>query len=102
MRAQKQPLWVKFQVVGYIVGGLAALGTVIVVSNKYITLPDAVAAVQGEVQDLKEWAKEIQGYTRAMNQQRPPKVWKEQGKDGEEYCSDGQQQWWPNRRGECE
>lgn len=101
------------------------------------TLPGRLASsekriekVNEDVDDLKGWAREIQGYTKAMNQQqqasnqisrpqasqpasqlippttpKPPtlKVEWVQTEGGEWFClrSDGAS-WWPNEEGNCE
>lgn len=71
-----------------------------------------IKAVDEEVDDLKGWAREVQGYTRAMQQQQlmpnqmqrpsPPSVWREQTSDGAWYCTDGVDAWWPDDRRACE
>ncbi len=73
-------------------------------------LPSRVAKAEEQIDDLRGWAKEIQGYTRAMNQQvpnqaRPPQVpirrnWDELQQ--RYWCDDGSQQWWANQDGTCE
>ena len=69
------PWYQQFQIIAYVVAGLTALGGAVVVASKYINLPSAqaetqkqVEKVQGDVADLKGWAREIQGYTRATQQ----------------------------------
>ena len=69
-----------------------------------------IEQVDGDVDDLKGWAREIQGYTRAQQQQQQvpnqmipaPEVWKARTDEGEVYCTDGQSSWWPTDSGRCE
>ena len=75
-------------------------------------LPARLNAVEKEVDDLKGWAKELQGYTRAMQQNAPQRKdepirlpaqpWRDYTKEGEEYCTDGYDAWWPDQQGQCE
>ncbi len=105
MNRKSRPWYQQFQILGYLVGGLAALGTLIVVSNKYIVLPQKVeAAEEKNAQQDKQIDRLItlQEYYQKQNVAQQSKVWKERGKDGEEYCANGKNTWWPNRRGECE
>lgn len=46
---------------------LIAVGSAI---GMAVNLPKRVEAVEQEVDDLKGWAREVQGYTRAMQQQQ--------------------------------
>src|SRR3990167_1636651 len=90
-----------------------------------------IETVGTDVDDLKGWARELQGYTRAqqeMNQQAPNqmsrpqapssvpqpipnlpvppqtpiRVYWEQTEDGEWFCTDERESWWPNDQGDCE
>ena len=126
-KALPKPWWQQFQVMAYVVGGLTALGGAIMVASKYINLPTAqaetqkkVEQVEGDVNDLKGWAREIQGFTRAtqqMQQQQmmpsqaapmyqqqaspvPPPVRYWQAPDGQWWClnagedPDKSENWW--------
>lgn len=106
---RKRVWYQQFQVIGYVVGGLAALGTVIVVSNRYIELPQKVEAAetkntqQDRQIDRLITLQEYYQQQSVQQQTRPQAVWKERNdRTGEEWCTDGQETWSINRQGECE
>ena len=123
---KRLPWWQNFQVVAWVVGGLTALGTVAVVTAKYIELPTKVEAAEqkNELQDdaileLKK-SNEVwqQIYTQQQQQQQqqvpnqayPPQhptdeilnyEWK-QDAYGNWYCQGAETWWWPDRQtGRC-
>src|SRR3990167_6371594 len=89
-----------------------------------------IETVGTDVDDLKGWARELQGYTRAqqeMNQHAPNQVSRPQvpqpvpqpippttpppptlrvewaqDEDGNWFCTNGRESWWPNDQGDCE
>ena len=98
------------------------------------TLPGRLASaekqiekVNNDVDDLKGWAREVQGYTRAMQQQSPNQLYRPQAPqptpqpipptdpppetlrvewaqdaEGRWFCTNGRESWWPNNQGDCE
>ena len=36
-----------------------------------------------------------------QQQQAMPRVWQEQDQEGNWYCTDGRESWWPDREGRC-
>lgn len=72
----------------WLIGG--AIAAIVVWGN----LPQRVAAVEQNVEDLKGWAKEIQGYTRAQqeqsnnysNQNYQPQIFYERDSQGDWVC----------------
>ena len=81
-------------------------GTVVaiaVVIGLYAGMPSRMAKAEEQIDDLKGWAREVQGYTRAMQeqQQAPPQPWdfiRQEGDwqvfrdpDGQLQCCDGTQ-----------
>ena len=85
--------------VACIIGGLIVL---------WGNVPIRLAKAEEQIDDLKGWAKELQGYTRRMQeqqqlpQQAAPRVWQAQDREGNWYCADDQGNWWwPDREGRC-
>ena len=65
-------------------GIAAAVCSVIVLWGR---LPARVAKAEDQIDDLKGWAKELQGYTRAMQQQQSrPQVQEWQDAEGRWWC----------------
>ena len=115
---KRLPWWQNFQVVAWVVGGLTALGTVAVVTAKYIELPTKVEAAEqkNELQDdaileLKK-SNEVwqQIYTQQQQQQQqqvpnqpaPQGFEWRQDDQGNWYCQGAETWWWPDRQtGRC-
>lgn len=120
------PWWQIPTLIGAGIAGLTALGTVAVNYASFAALPERTTKVEEhnevqdeELDDLKGWAKQIQGYTQAMQQQQMmpnqaapvPEPWefiKEEGEwqifkdpDGILQCCDGTQCVPKPKKGKC-
>lgn len=103
----------------YVVAGVTAIGTGVIVLNRYLTLPDRVEAAEKENQqqnkilDRLTTLQELYAQQRSVPSTPPssstppvpittrPRVWKAQTSDGSWYCEDKTSWWWPNQDGSC-
>ena len=95
--AKKAPWWQSFQVIAYICAGLTAIGTGVVVLNKYLTLPDRVEAGEQKNQQqdkILDRVTAVLEYQQQIAQSNQPKsqVIKETDKDGTWCCYEGDSQ----------
>src|SRR3990167_2907468 len=123
------PWWQNLQIVAWVAGGLTAAGALIVGTARYINLPSQVeAGEQKNIQQDKQidrliTLQEYYQQQQVPNQvsrpsapqpvpqpipnlpappQTPIRVYWEQTEDGEWFCTDGRESWWPNEQGDCE
>ena len=126
---KKLPWYQNLQILAWSVGGLTAAGALIVGTARYINLPAQVeAGEQKNVQQDKQidrliTLQEYYQQQQVPNQvsrpsapqpvpqpipnlpappQTPIRVYWEQTEDGEWFCTDGRESWWPNEQGDCE
>ena len=108
MAKRTPPWWQLPAVIAASVAGLTALGTLIVKSAVYITLPDKVEASEqkNQLQDdaILELKKSNEIWQNIYTQQQAPRV-KRLWDDAAEawYCEDARgDQWWADQQGMCE
>ena len=114
---QRPPPWQFPAIVSGIIIALGAIGTFIVRSAKYIEVPEKLEAAEKKnieqdtkLHDLNYIADQNQKILDRVTQQPAPNqaapsrpsVWWAQDQDGEWYCTNGQDSWWPNDHGQCE
>lgn len=109
MAKRTPPWWQLPAVIAASVAGLTALGTLIVKSAVYITLPDKVEASEQKNQLQDEAIIELKKSNEIwqniyQQQQAPPSKVKRLWDDAAEvwYCDDGHDQWWADEQGRCE
>ena len=106
---------------------VAAIAFLYTLPGRLASAEKQIEKVNDDVDDLKGWAREVQGYTRAMQQQAPNQVSRPQApqpvpqpipptppppttlrvewaqdEEGNWFCSNGRESWWPNEQGDCE
>ena len=125
---KKLPWYQNLQILAWSVGGLTAAGALIVGTARYINLPAQVeAGEQKNVQQDKQIDRLITLQEYYQQQQVPNQVsrpsvpqpvpqpippttpppptlrveWA-QDEDGNWFCTNGRESWWPNDQGDCE
>jgi len=124
------PWWQNLQIIAWVAGGLTAAGALIVGTARYINLPAQVeAGEQKNIQQDKQidrlitlqeyYATQQQAPNQMSRPQTPQpvpqpippitpppptlRVYWEQTEDGEWFCTDGRESWWPDENtGACE
>ena len=110
---KRLPWWQNFQVVAWVVGGLTALGTVAVVTAKYIELPTKVEAAEQKnaeqdqaIDKLTTINETWQNIYQQQQQQVPNQPARQPGRFWDDeaqrfYCDDGWTTWWADAEGRC-
>ena len=107
MAKHPPPWWQLPAIIAASVAGLTALGTLIVKSAVYITLPDKVEASEQVNKQQDEAINKLtaiqETWQNIYTQQQAPRV-KRIWDDAAEawYCDDGREQYWADRNGQCE
>ena len=85
-------LGTNLKLISMVVAGLSALGMAILFTASFLQLPNRVQAAERNIDDLKGWAREIQGYTRAMQEQQGlTELLRQTDRWGAAWCCDPRQ-----------